>query len=164
MKAKSVNEVQNFERGLDPKKSMDIGLYWKKDIKDLIEGLKKIGIKAKAVENHHYSGPVFDFEIENLFDEDDEENIGGYHLSYITKKAAEGEGGDEEGWEPGFDVQSDEGGLLLNTTNVNQVIKFFAKMQFGMSLNARIVNKEKELNRLKEIKEYIDSITIPYLR
>ena len=33
-----------------------------------------------------------------------------------------------------------------------------------MSLNARIVNKEKELNRLKEIKEYIDSITIPYLR
>ena len=33
-----------------------------------------------------------------------------------------------------------------------------------MSLNARIVNKEKELNRLKEINEYIDSITIPYLR
>ena len=164
MKAKSVNEIQNFERGLDPKKSMDIGLYWKKDIKDLIEGLKKIGIKAKAVENHNYSGPVFDFEIENSFDEDDEENIGGYHLSYITKKAAEGEGGGEEGWEPGFDVQSDEGGLLLTTPNVNQVIKFFAKMQFGMSLNARIVNKEKELNRLKEIKEYIDSITIPYLR
>ena len=81
MKAKSVNEIQNFERGLDPKKSMDIGLYWKKDIKDLIEGLKKIGIKAKAVENHHYSGPVFDFEIENSFDEDDEEKIGGYHLS-----------------------------------------------------------------------------------
>jgi hypothetical protein len=26
MRAKSVNEAQNFERGLDPKESMDIGL------------------------------------------------------------------------------------------------------------------------------------------
>jgi len=159
-----IAEAVNFERGMDPKKAMDVGLYWKKDIKDLIEGLKKIGIKAKATENHNYSGPVFDFDLENLFDENDEENIGGYHLSYITRKAAEGEGGAEEGWEPGFDVQSDDGELLINTTNVNQLIKFFAKRQFGMSLKARIIAKQKELDKLKEIQEYLDSITLPYLR
>jgi hypothetical protein len=166
MKAKTINEVQNFERGLDPKKAMDIGLYWKKDIKDLIEGLKKIGIKAKSEPSHTYGEGVFEFDLENLFDEEDEENIGGYHLSYVTKKAADRiRQQEEEPWEPGFAVSSDDGELLLDSTmNVNQVIKFFAKRQFGMSLKARIIAKQKELDKLKEIQEYLDSITLPYLR
>lgn len=165
MKAKMINEVQNFERGLDPKKAMDIGLYWKKDIKDFIDGLKKIGIKAKAESSDSWPG-VYDFILENLFDEEDEENINGYQVSYVTKKAAEKYTEEEgDGWEPGFIVSGEDGELLLEATmNVNQVIKFFAKRLFGLSLKSRIIVKQKELNKLKEIQEYLDSITLPYLR
>jgi hypothetical protein len=166
MKAKTINEIQNFERGLDPKKAMNIGLYWKKDLKDVVEGLKKIGIKAKFGTSHTYGEGVFDFDLINLFDEEDEENIGGYQLSYVTKKTAERIREEEgETWEPGFAVLSEDGELLLNPTmSVNQVIKFFAKRLFGMSLKARIIAKQKELDRLKEIQEYLDSLTLPYLR
>jgi hypothetical protein len=161
-----IAEAMNFERGLDPKKAMDIGLYWKKDLKDLVEGLGKIGIKAKYKVSFTYGEGVFDFTLENLFDEEDEENIGGYQLSYVTKKAANKmieEAG--EPWEPGFAVSSEDGELLLDSTmNVNQVIKFFAKRQFGISLKARIIAKQKELDKLKDIQIYLDSITLPYMR
>jgi hypothetical protein len=160
MKAKTINEVQNFERGLEPKESMDIGLYWKKHISDVITGLKKIGIKAKVEQSHTYGEGVFDFTLENLFDEEDEENIGGYQLSYVTKKTAERIREEEgEPWEPGFAVSSEDGELLLDsTTSVNQVIKFFAKRQFGMSLKARIIAKQHELNKLNAIQVYLDSL------
>ena len=165
MKALKINEVQNFERGQEPLRAMDVGLYWKRDISDIIAGLSKIGIKAKAVENHHYSGPVYDFELENLVDEEDEPNINGYQLSYVTKKACEGEGGKDEGWEPGFSVATEEGEVVVRpTTNVGQVIKFFAKQLFGISLKAKIIAKQKELDKLKGIQEYLDSLTLPYLR
>ena len=168
MKAKIVNEVQNFERGLDPKQAMDIGLTYKKQIRDLIEGLKKIGIKAKAEQSHNYAAGIFDFELENLFDEADEENIAGYQLAYTTKKAAEDEGWAEESKRKnyyGFTVASNDGDPIIeSTTNVNQVIKWFAKRLFGMSLKARIIAKQKELDKLKDIEIYLDSITLPYLR
>lgn len=168
MKAKIVNEVQNFERGMDPKEAMDIGLTYKKHIRDLIEGLKKIGIKAKAEQDEHYASGVFNFELENLFDKDDEENIVDYQLTYITKKAAEEEGwAEESNWKNyyGFTVASNDGDPIVEPTiNVNQIIKWFAKQLFGLSLKARIIAKQKELDRLNEIKIYLDSLNPSYLR
>jgi hypothetical protein len=160
-----IAEAVNFERGLDPKKAMDIGLYWKKDLEDLIAGLKKIGIKAKYKTSFTYGKGVYDFTLENLFDEEDEENINGYQLSYVTKKAAAEYLQDEEGWEPGFAVASEDGESLLDPTmSVNQVIRFFAKRLFGMSLKARIIGKQEELKKLMEIQEYLDSITPAHMR
>lgn len=165
MKAIKINEVQNFERGLDPKRSMEVGLYWKKDLEDLIAGLKKIGIKAKYKTSFTYGKGVYDFDLENLFDEDDEERISYYQLSYVTKQAADEQLRDEEGWEPGFAVADEDGESLLEPTmSVNQTIKFFAKRLFGMSLKARIIGKQEELKRLMDIQEYLDSITLPYMR
>jgi hypothetical protein len=131
-----------------------------------VEGLKKIGIKAKFGTSHTYGEGVFDFDLTNLFDEEDEENIGGYQLSYVTKKAADKmREEEEEPWEPGFAVATDEGDMALNPTmSVNQVIKFFAKRLFGMSLKARIIAKQKELDKLNDIQAYLDSITLPHMR
>jgi hypothetical protein len=168
MKAKTINEVQNFERGLDPKEAMDIGLTYKKHIQDVIAGLKKIGIVAKAHQDEHYAGPVFDFEFENIMDKDDEEDIAGVQLSYVSKKAAEEEGwAEESNWKNyyGFSIADSDGDIIIEpTTNVNQIIKWFAKRLFGLSLKARIIAKQKELDRLNEIKVYLDSLTLSYLR
>ena len=55
MRALFVNEKQNFERGLDPIKAMDIGYGWRKEAFELIEKLKKEGIKVESHEDPEWN-------------------------------------------------------------------------------------------------------------
>jgi hypothetical protein len=129
-KEKGLKESLKFERGLDPKQAMDVGLYWKKDLDDVVEGLKKLGVKAEYEQSKNYPIGFFNFTLDNLFDPYDEENISRYQIGYITKKElATKELGD--GYQAGFVVAGEDGEYMLETKYPNKVIEFFAKLFFS---------------------------------
>ena len=161
MKAISVNEAVNFERSSDPKEFMEIGLTYKRRIQDLIEGLRKIGIKAKSKESFSYGKGVYDILLENLVNQDDEENISGYQLSYVTKEKAQEEGWDEEsegGFYWGFSLSTEDGELLIEPTlNIKSFINYFVKVLYW-NLKSKIILKQRELSQLQDIESYLNSL------
>ena len=122
---------------------------------------RKIGIKAKSKESFSYGNGVYDILLENLVNQDDEENISGYQLSYVTKEKAQEEGWDEEsegGFYWGFSLSTEDGELLIEPTlNIKSFINYFVKVLYG-NLKSKIILKQRELSQLQDIESYLNSL------
>jgi len=158
MKARSVNEAMNFERGLDPKESMNIGIKNNaKLVKTVfLQKLNAIGINPKWKDSKTYNGDIYEIEIPQRSD---------LFITYATDEAAQGEW-DEPG---GFWIQDNEGDkwYLDPTHSIEKVVKKIINLVYGSpasiekkikQIPIKIQKLEKELEALQKIKE---SLTKP---
>ena len=161
MKARSVNE-QNFERGKDPKRSMDIGRTPKRILAEFKKELDNLDIEIKYRKSDQYSSDSEVYEI--IFQEDTEYwvNDDQYQMSYADDESAQKEWGndDEEGPIGGFLIYSGDGEIIEGPTHdMNIVIKKLLSLKHGSIklINDKLNWHDKEVKKLEAIKKKISS-------
>ncbi len=156
MKAKIVNEYQNFERGMNPKDSMNIGVKNNPKLVKTIftKKLNSAGINPKWIQSEDHD--VYNIEIPQRPD---------LFITYATDEAAQGEW-DEPG---GFWIQDNEGDkwYLDPTHNIEKTVKKIISLVYGSpasiekkikEIPLKIQKLEKELEVLQKIKEALTEL------
>lgn len=154
MRAKTINEVQNFERGIDPKNAMDIGMTPKRIVQQFSDSLKKFGIENTAMKSHNYNNDIFDINFPE----------GPYpFISYASDKAAQEEWGTED--EPqkgGFVIYNKSGDDVLfgPSHDMAKIIKKIVVAKYGSleKIKEKIQKLQISLNQLEELKNLMSKL------
>lgn len=153
MKAKIVNEYQNFERGMNPKDSMNIGIKNNPQLVKtfFLKKLNSVGINPKWIQSG--DNDVYNIEIPQRPD---------LFITYATDKASQ-----EEWDEPGgFWIQDNQGDKwhLDPTHNIEKAVKKIITLVYGSpasiekklrEIPIKIQKLEGELESLQKIKEFL---------
>jgi len=156
MKARSVNEAMDFERGLDPKRAMDIGMTPKRLAQNFVNQLIQFGIEAKLEKNEGYNSEIYEI-IVNIVNWKDEEDV--YFVTYASDEDAQAEWGTEdEEAKGGFMLQDNAGGYIMDPTHdSNKVLKKLLSIQYGTParIQKTMVQLTKKINLLTKINEIL---------
>ena len=148
----SLNELQNFDRGGDPKTSLDIGMTPERRFEDLNKKLEPLKIETQWNKDHnmgkgHYYGSITGLK----------EII---QLGYNTDEAAMAE------WDSpgGFWMAEEDGAMIIGdiedvSHDPGLIIKEIAKMKFGNleNIDKTLQEMKETMKQLEEVKKLIDS-------
>lgn len=151
-----IAEAMDFERGLDPKRAMDIGMTPKRLVKNFTARLNQLGIEARYEKSPGYDSEIYDITINVINWKDEEET---YFVSYASDKDAQAEWGEEdEETKGGFMLSDNTGEYLMDPTHdSDKVLKKLLTIQYGTSprIQKTIIQLKKKIDLLTKINEIL---------
>jgi len=142
MRAKTIN---NFERGKDPKKTMDLGMTPERWIEKATKELEKVGIllEPKPAHNHPNVIEFYFWDIGPRVFTDKHGIVNNYEGSYVSK-----EDGNDWGWDI---IGKNNGNTILNPTpDMEEFIRKLIEIKFGSvdSIQRKLDSYQPEIDLL----------------
>lgn len=155
MRAKTINEVQKFERGKDPKTSMDIGMTPERRLEYLEKRLEDLDISMRWSEDTNMGDGFYYI----IVDDDGKLSDLNLQIGYSTDEASMAEH-DEPG---GFWMADENGEFIIDPDEASHdpeiLIKHLLKIKYDgiKDINEEIEKLKKRLDNLNKVKVFLEN-------